>query len=243
MQLLKGKANPSLNKTGQLRYDFLAPNRCLSLMHSSDNLSQVRREGAVFFCVDRLARACEGAGRAAANTPALMDELAQASSELGIEHVEEPGLGTLFARVRLRLMKELQRAPTTVPLWPAIASSYRELWVPLSVERTRRPVIAEAHQYLQHVARERPLLEALTAALGSTVTDRCEYAQYYRPATVEPMCVLRSLQVLSNPEAYSKWDSNRQLPECVLHDRWERLLFHTHLFNFDDMLSRSGVGS
>jgi nucleoside diphosphate kinase len=240
MQHLKGKANPSLNRAGQLRYDFLAPNRCLSLMHSSDNLEQVRREGVVFFAADRIDRAYVAARDGTANSSGLLGELAGASSELGIERIDEPGLGTLFARIRLRLIKELQRRYPALSSWQATLSSYRALWESLSRDNSRGPVMTEAKRYLQLVARERPLVDAMVSSIECATRARYTYAEYYRPPAHEPLSILRCLQVLNNPEVYSRWDSSRQLPENMLHDRWERLLFRTHLFNFDDMLSVPG---
>jgi nucleoside diphosphate kinase len=242
MQRLKGKANPSLNRAGQLRYEFLAPNRCLSLMHSSDTLDLVRREGAVFFTVERLERAHTAACQGSSNSDGSMHELADAGAELGIERIDEPALGALFARIRLRLVKELQRA------YPGLSRddsllSYRTLWDALSRETSRGPVMAEAQQYLRLVARERPLIEVIAASIEGSTRDSSVYAEYYRPPAHEPVSILRCLQVLNHPESYSRWDSNKQLPQGLLHDRWERLLFRTHLFNFDDMISAVGASS
>jgi len=240
MQRLKGKANPSLNRAGQLRYDFLAPNRCLSLMHSSDNLEQVRREGAVFFTAERIEAACTAARGGIDATASLVDELAGSTAEAGIERVEEPGLGALLARVRLRLIQELRRIHPALPPWQTPLLAYRTLWEPLSKESSRGPVMIEAKRYLQLVAREGPLLETVVASVGGSTRARVSYAEYYRTAAREPMTLVHCLQVLHNPEAYSRWDSDQQLPRTLLHDRWERLLVRTHLFNFDDMLSPTG---
>jgi nucleoside diphosphate kinase len=239
MQRLKGKANPSLSRAGQLRYEFLAPNRCLSLMHSSDTLDQVKREGAVFFTVERLERAHAAARDGAANSGGLTRELADANAEIGIEKIEEPSLGTLFGRIRLRLVKELQRANPTLSQDNSLGS-YRALWVASSRGTPRAPVMAEAQQYLPLVARERPLLEAIAASIHRPAQERDVYAEYYRPPAQEPVSILHCLQILNRPDIYSRWDSSRQLPHELLHDRWERLLFRTHLFNFDDLLGRPG---
>lgn len=242
MQRLKGKANPSVNRAGQLRYDFLAPNRCLSLMHSSDTFDQVKREGSVFFATERLNRARVAAREAQTSFDGLMHELTGANAELGIERIDEPGLGTLFARVRLRLVNELQRTCPAPASLRDFLLSYRKLWDALSRESARGPVIAEAKQYLTLVERERALIEAISASIDSAIRG-CRHFKYYRPPTYEPASILCCLQVLNHPEVYSRWDSNRQLPEDVLYDRWERLLFRTHLFNFDDVLCAAGGGA
>jgi nucleoside diphosphate kinase len=239
MQNLKGKANPALNRAGQLRYDFLAPNRCLSLMHSSDTRDQVRREGAVFFTAERLERAHLAAREFKGNSERLMHELGGANTELGIERIDEPALGTLFARVRLRLVKELQRACPSLSSRQDSLFSYRALWDAPGRGCPRVPVTAEAKQYLPLVARERPLIEAIAASIDCAIGDRGR-TEYYRPPTYEPAMILSCLRVLNHPETYSQWDSDKQLPRDLLHDRWERLLFRTHLFNFDDMLSAAG---
>lgn len=241
MQRLKGKANPSLNKVGQLRYDFLAPNRCLSLMHSSDNPAQVRREGAVFFAPERIDRACVVAREGSTRSNELLRELTDAGAELGLERIDEPGLGTLFARVRLRLIKELQGLHPALPSWQAPLGAYRALWEALSKDTSRGPVMKEARRYLELVTRERPLLQAIAAVVEHGVANSGSYAQYYRPGACESVSVLRCLQVLNTPEGYSRWDSESQLPRGLLYDRWERLLFRTHLFNFDDMLAKGVV--
>lgn len=240
MQRLKGKANPSLNRAGQLRYDFLAPNRCLSLMHSSDNLDQVRREGAVFFAPDRIEAACAAARNDTADSSASISELAGMSAELGIERADEPGLGTLFARMRLRLIRELRRLHPALPSWQGPLLAYRALWEPLSRDSSRAPVLTEAKGYLPLVAREGPLLEAVVAVVEAASPRRAAYSEYYRPPAYEPMAILRCLQVLNDLGAYSRWDCDAQLPRNLLHDRWERLLLRTHLFNFDDLLSMGG---
>jgi nucleoside diphosphate kinase len=236
MQRLKGKANPALNKPGQLRYDFLAPNRCLSLMHSSDNLSQCRREGAVFFTSDRIEQACRSALDGTVSSGGPMRELTQASSEMGLERIDEPGLGTLFARIRLRITKELERLCSAVAARTALAS-YRAHWEALSRGTSRDPVVTEASRYLRLVAREKPLLEAITGAFESASRLRGVYAEYYRPPAHEPLSLVRCLQVLNTPAVYPRWDAIRQLPDDMLFDPWEWLLFRTHLFNFDDLLS------
>jgi nucleoside diphosphate kinase len=237
MQGLKGKANPALNRPGQLRHDFLAPNRCLSLMHSSDSLEHVRREGAVFFSTERLERAYVTARERASSSSGMLADLRNANAELGIERVEEPGLGSLFARVRLRLLKELERSCPALMSAAAPLVSLRGIWESLGRDASRGPVIAEAKLYLQLVVREQPLLEGLHAAVTSVERDRGGPCEYYRPRLHEPGAILSCLQVLNNPKAYSHWDSSAQLPRDLLHDRWEELLFRTHLFNFDDMLS------
>jgi nucleoside diphosphate kinase len=242
MQRLKGKANPSLNKAGQLRYDFLAPNRCLSLMHSSDGLEQVRREGAVFFEADRIDAACVAArGVGGRDTRGLMTDLVEAGAESGMERVEEPGLAALFARIRLRLVAELRRMsvrgrPAGLSSWHTPLLAYKKLWEPLDRESSRAPVMDEAKSYLQVLAREGPVLQAVVDAVQGGAGERVSYAEYYRPSVHEPLSLVRCLQVLNNPEAYSQWDSDRQLPRAFLYDRWEWLLFRTHLFNFDDLL-------
>jgi hypothetical protein len=208
-------------------------------MHSSDTLEQVRREGSVFFATERLDLAIAASRGGMANSDSLMHELAGASAELGIERINEPGLGALFARVRLRLVKELERACPTLSREDSLFS-YRTLWDSLSKESSRGPVITDAKRYLQLVVRERSVIDAIAASIGCAIRDRGAYAEYYRPPAHEPISILRCLQVLSHPETYSRWDSNRQLPQDLLHDRWEQLLFRTHLFNFDDMLSAVG---
>jgi len=234
MRRFKGKSNPSVNRPGQLRYDFFAPNRCLSLMHSSDDLPKARQEASVFFAEERLARACSGASDTSADCSRFTQVVSAAELELGLERLQEPGVGTLFARVRLRLVQRLQRPPSASGAFRTALAAYEALWEPLSSRSERRPVVVEAKQYLQTVAREPALLAALTAALERD--SGCSYSEFYRPPLHEPAALLSCLRILSNPRLYSRWDSDQQLPAGVLCDRWERLLFMTHLFNFDDML-------
>lgn len=240
MQRLKGKANPSLNKTGQLRYDFMAPNRCLSLMHSSDNLTQVKREALVFFSADRIDKACVCARENGCGLAGATQNMAENDDELGLERIDEPGVGTLFARIRLRLIKALQHRQNPPRSRQGLLSAYREIWEPLSKESGRRPVLAEAADYLRVVQQEEPLLNAIIAPVESSALDEGCIAQFYRPHHHEPSLLLQCLRVLNRPQLYPKWDGVRQLPPGMLYDRWEQLLFTTHLFNFDDLLSSAG---
>jgi nucleoside diphosphate kinase len=239
MQYLKGKANPALNRAGQLRYEFLAPNRCLSLMHSSDDLSQVRREGSVFFSTDRLDRACALAHDGATRSKGALQQLTTDTTGLGIERIDEPGLAALFARIRLRLIKELRRLGPLSCATESNLLSYQSLWEPLSRQNTRGHVISEAKQYLQALAQEREPLAAITAGTAQATRERA-FIEFYRPPSCDRSAILQCLQILNQPRSYSRWDSDRQLPPHILHDRWEQLLFQTHLFNFDDMLAAAG---
>jgi nucleoside diphosphate kinase len=238
MQRLKGKANPCLNRPGQLRHDFLSPNKCLSLMHSSDTLAQVRREAPVFFAPQRIDTALVAADKGGSSSEELLDELTSASAEAGIERIEEPGLGTLFARIRLRLVRELQRACPTLS-HERSSESYRALWKAASRNLQRLPVITEAQDYLRLLVNERPLVAAMTEAVTRATAERTTTAcaEYYRPSPNEPLVLVSCLQILQSPQSYSRWDTTQQLPPAFLYDRWEQLLFRTHLFNFDDMLS------
>jgi nucleoside diphosphate kinase len=234
MQQLKGKANPSLNKAGQLRYDFMAPNRCLSLMHSSDDLAQVRREAPVFFSSHRIEHALTKVCEAPSIANSVDALFAAVSCGLGVERIEEIGMGALFARLRLRLVKALWRTVCQTRRESLVA--YAKLWEPLSKDTAREPVIAEARQYLEIVRRERDLLDQVVADSRRNPTNDLCVSQFYRTQCYEPSQLLRCLEVLSRPELYPQWDSDKQLPEGLLYDRWERLLFQTHLFNFDDLL-------
>src|ERR1700694_2728275 len=56
LRRIKGKANPAANSPGLLRYDFRAPNRSLSLLHSSDTWEDTIHEALVFFNLCALER-------------------------------------------------------------------------------------------------------------------------------------------------------------------------------------------
>jgi nucleoside diphosphate kinase len=236
MQRFKGKANPSLSVAGQLRYDFLAPNRCLSLMHSSDDFAKVRAESAVFFTTDRLDVACRAARTGVKSDIEMRNLLAGARSELGIESINEPGVGALFARVRLRLTRDLDSVLSSTAR--ATLATFRSLWEPMSREEGRRPVLAEAARYMQIVAQERPILDTFAAQLE--VAHETHLLEFYRPGRQDLSVVLNCLGALNETRHYPRWDSEAQLPQSVLFDRWERLLFRTHLFNFDDLLGSRG---
>jgi hypothetical protein len=159
--------------------------------------------------------------------------------EMGIERVDEPGIGTLFARIRLRLAKELHPVYEAFDARRDAILAYRALWEPLSRNTRRRPVLLEAKQYLQVVAQEGPLLKALGEFMECDRKPMRSFAEFYRTSAQQPLAILQCMHVLNNPAAYPKWDCEKQLPQNSLHDRWERLLFMTHLFNFDDMQSMS----
>jgi nucleoside diphosphate kinase len=235
MQSLKGKANPALNRAGQLRYDFMAPNRCLSLMHSSDNLAQVKREASVFFSPDRIEIACVNARKGLRDTSSERSLIANMASEIGIERVAEPGVGALFARVRLRLARRLHATLGARGTSRAALEAYLELWEPLSNECARRPVTQEAQQYLNLLKQEREILANFAAPTYQFPLSDGAISQFYRPYCHDPTMLLHCLEILNRPHLYPRWDSDRQLPQGLLYDRWERLLFKTHLFNFDDL--------
>lgn len=239
MRRLKGKANPRLQRKGELRFDFMAPNRCLSLMHSSDDLSQVYREGAVFFGRERIADSLV-ASRAGIYGEGSHWRGVDTSIGTGIERIEEPGLGALFARVRMRIAMVLKMGTFgRREASQKVIEDYMAIWADMSTRTGRKHVLDEAQDYLELVERERPVLDRVLQVYRAAALEPCQYAELYRTDWLETERLVQCLWVLSQPSRYPRWDVERQLLTGVLYDRWEILLFKTHLFNFDDCIARS----
>jgi nucleoside diphosphate kinase len=230
LRAIKGKANPALNRPGQLRYDFKAPNRTLSLMHSSDDIEQVFREGSVFFDVERMERARDSA----AGPWSAQERLPrQFDLELGVERLDEPCMGTLFARVRVRLALELARAAgnDAILLQDALAS-YVSFWSDACSDRALEHPVREYCRYLAMVKREPEFLRAVRATMPASSQEH--RARFYAPWHGHPGDLIDCLLALSEPACYEGWDSARQLPKDIFRDPWERMLFMSYLFNFND---------
>jgi len=234
MRRLKGRANPALQALGQLRHAFLAPNRILSLMHSSDDLRQTYREGSVFFSHERIDRALLAAQKR--EQSAGVFDLVAGHDALGLERLQEPGLGELFAKVRLRLVDELRPRLERVQTLAAALGVYRDVWVDAAKPAPRQHALLEARAYLRLVLLETEKLNSLLSALDNERPWARESAHFYRNDWHESERVVQSLWILNRPSAYSTWDSVRQLPPSILYDRWESLLFRAYLFNFDDLM-------
>ena len=238
MRALKGKANPRLQRAGQLRFDFNAPNRILSLMHSSDDAEAAVREGRVFFKQDEIERAMRPGSQSQLDASRLRLS-AQDHLGFGIERLDEPGLIRLMARVRLRLCDQVNDLAASEPLRSSCLR-YRDYWLEV-ISRSPQPAqdhaIIQAAVYCKSVQEEQALVDAIRRAWDGESRDHCEArSEFYTPNNVDILRAIQCIVALAIPSNYATWDSEQQMPRDVLYDAWEKLLFQSYLFNFDDML-------
>ena len=230
---IKGKANPAVNARGHLRYDFRAPNRSLSLMHSSDTWEDTLHEALVFFGPHVLEHALEQIER---QPP--VGAVPAPSWDLGLEVIRRSSPSSLLVRVRLRAAAALRRVSSAhSPEVLRALDSLTCLWNEhVAADDASSPVIEAMRAYLGLVQSERPLLRGLLDCSPSTYT--LEYQRLYHRAEDPAADLLRLLSVLNRPEEYVHVNTEALLRSIgVLRDRWEELLFKTTLFNFDDYLS------
>ncbi len=240
MRQLKGRACPPLNAPGTLRYDFGAPNRSLSLMHSSDDEGHLEREAPVFFPAARLevARRRSRNGEASACSAAAVGQLEESAIiEAGAERFQDPGLLALLARLRLRVARLLEPAAQGAGAG-VLLEAYRWHWQQeASSTGASLSVPDQARRYLGLVRGEGALLDPLLAALQAVPYGPAGPANWYRPDPLQVGAAPALLRALANPSGYSRWNASRTLWPGLLADRWEEILLDTTLIHFDDFLS------
>ena len=227
MQRIKGKSNPALGRPGQLRYEGRAPNRSLSLMHSSDDWAATLYESILFFDpvqLDALFRSV------ADGTFGPVDEQDWPLVE-GCLAITNPSPVHLLLRLRLRAAAVVRRMQgpdeplrRLTALWRAEAEAVDP----------RAPVPESVRRYLQMIAREQADVAELTGRPSSAVRTAPRLYHRGEPCLADALLML---SVLAEPESYMLVDGPAlSRKESLFMDRWEKLLFTTTLFNFDDFL-------
>jgi nucleoside diphosphate kinase len=230
MVRIKGRADPRRGTPGQLRHDFRAPNRSLSLMHSSDDWESAVHEALVFFTPAQMERALDAA---CAGEPPAASRAAPDAWDEGMESVVPRSPFALLAALRLRALRALPGAEGS-PAGNALAA----VWGPLlDALRVDRPVMDAARLYLRGAEAEQEPLAALLRAPASAASED-GWPRLYHGAEPRADGILRLLRVLGDPPRYGRADGDALGRESgLLRDRWEALLFRTTLFDFDDFLS------
>lgn len=233
MTALKGRSAPCMNRPGVLRYDFRAPNRSLSLMHSSDGDAEVERESAVFFEAQRL-YAARHEVQFVDRTEELLGEL---PALIGMESFDVPALGTLFARLRCRVSDLLSCAGLDSKLFESALRCYKLHWLPMACATDcHHSVEQQSQDYLNRLNAEHDLVRALTECLPTARTTAA--GAFARPPRVDASRLVAILVRLSEPASYASWDIAADLPLKGLLDRWESLYLRTSLVHFGDFLTR-----
>ena len=166
MYSLKGRSNPMLTSRGELRHDFRAPNRSLSLMHSSDDEARVMREAAVFFSPARLQHVKEWMTGTLDIEERTLSALSSAHHHnAGIERIHVPRIWALFASVRVRLALHLSDCfgPQVDEQHRNAISKYAHHWsAPRNLGNTENlPIPEQVAAYLEHVEAEQTLVRAV----------------------------------------------------------------------------------
>jgi nucleoside diphosphate kinase len=226
MKELKGNSSPLVQQPGQLRYDFRAPNKSLSLVHSSDDWESTLHEGFVFFSPAQLHACFNDIG-----TPRFdrcERTLLHSSSHEGMEIVREQAATGLLFRLRVRLVEQLAGACD-----PTIARTLLERWHHMLEEDVLALDVKTEHaRYIALVAGEQRHMEALLQSLSTRKVDvPRRYVRYRGLATAAGL-----LWVLSRPADYPYVEVERLLAGSpVALDKWEDLLLRTTLFHSSEL--------
>ncbi len=227
MKALKGVSSPLIHHAGQLRHDFRAPNKSLSLMHSSDDWDSTAHEALVFFSPDELHHALSDphAERSDAYAHALLTE----DTHENLEAVREIAPTQLIQKLRLRLLELLAAMGTTPDTTARILDAWRQSAQPSP--EGQEDVPAEAARFVALMSAQRADLEALKLVCPPTIAQPRRYVRHR-----DPVALFNLLEALSLPEAYATVDVEHLLAAARFPlDRWEDLLLRTTLFHFSEV--------
>jgi nucleoside diphosphate kinase len=223
MKKIKGKSHPLLTNKGQIRYDFRAPNKSLSLMHSSDDWYSMLNECSPFFSKKTLMKSF--------NKFPFKEETSffLCGHHESMEYVREQSATNLLLKLRIRIIDILLREGDT----STEGNLLKEFWIAKSeVDYLTFPVRKEVLEYTKIALEEHDLLEAFIQTLSSKQS-------YYFPRLYHNNChtaeYVNALKMLHDINQYEYMDGDlivKKLP--IFYDQWEQLLFKTTLFHFNE---------
>jgi nucleoside diphosphate kinase len=231
MKNLKGKSNPVLNGPGKLRYDFRAPNKSLSLMHSSDDWDSTLNESTVFFSQNHLKKVFSKVS----TRQFLINKRSMINGTYydGMEYIKEQSATNLLLKIRLRILNLIDVESYT----QLRVADLKRMWgYYLKRDFLQLTVEQEVKEYLAIINYEESLLKDLVSQINS-LQHIVTYPRLYQYNTIRLSSLADSLMILNNVKYYSYIDGSKITDTIpVFFDQWEKLLFKTTLFHFEELL-------
>jgi nucleoside diphosphate kinase len=229
MKTIKGKSNPVLNEAGCIRYDFRAPNKSLSLMHSSDDWFSMLNECTIFFSKDFLKKKFNTLlrGEILFEPPCL----SQLQPYASMVCIKEEAASSLLIKIRLRILQIL----INEDIVDVGATELMQLWKEYMVyDFLRHDVKEEMTIYDALIEREAPFISVIIDAFHHNQLNLKSPRLYQY--SIQPGNLILTLQMLNQPQNYSLIDGDEILRLApVFYNQWEKLLFKTTLFHFQEL--------
>lgn len=219
---LKGRSQPLLNQIGTFRYDYKAPNKSLSLLHSSDDFESTLSEGSIFFSNFESKSVTKEQC-----TNNFFSDFHEPSFRL-----KQTSAIKLLLHLRLRILELIEDNSTFFNCSTEIALINTYLKVDFNVLSVRE----ETEVYLNFVSKEEDIINPILSILSS---DAVKIPQWYSHS-VNIGYLLEGLRILNDINNYPFINSEsfiQNLP--IFYDKWEEVLFKTTLFHFPELTIQS----
>lgn len=225
MKKLKGSSHPYLNKKGQIRFDFRAPNKSLSLIHSSDDWYSMLNECSPFFSkksFKNILSKFNERNEEIDSTPIFPDPAYQS-----MENVIEQSSTNLLLKLRIRILdiiiKEIKNTNEGIKFRSFLIEKNKINYLIYTVEEeiSEYEKIAEQEKYY------------LTEFEKSLIDIDINYIPklYFQNHNIYTL--LNALKIMNVTESYASIDTD-ELVSIPFYDKWERLLFRTTFFHYLD---------
>lgn len=220
LKKLKGKSQPLLNSQGTIRFDYKAPNKSLSLLHTSDDFESTLLEGAVFFSKDEI----------------LMVQAPHARFNLFSEYhvpcaaINQTSAVCLLLKVRLRILEGLKKESNdNFNTLEVLVFKY------LNNDFSSLTVEEETKIYLDFIREEE---QTLRTELGFSEVF-CSSIPTWYSYSLNLNYWKEGLKVLNNVKSYPHVNSKAFIDSIpVFYDPWEEVLFKTTLFHFPELITQ-----
>lgn len=230
LKKIKGKSSPFLNKPGCIRYDFKAPNKSLSLLHTSDDFESSLKECRPFFPKLNIE---ECILEYFSKSKSLISNLFFEKNFKPIGQINECSFVNLILRIRLRILeiiflnaKDLKKRDIYF-----FIKKYSE------IDFSNISLIEEMHTYINFVKEEKEILACFIRDFYDSYNERKTDDVSWGECRIDINTLVSSLKLLNNIYIYSSLDTNDFIKKTpVFLDKWEKLLFKTTLFHFNDVL-------
>jgi nucleoside diphosphate kinase len=233
---LKGKSNPLLNNKGNLRFDFRAPNKSLSLMHCSDDWQSICNESVSFFSADQLMQALNLVSFGNNLIPVGKEKCFFESAIFSvIGFIRAIPATHLLVKIKARILDRIywQENDISKPLIELYSKYLERDFLKFRVEE-------EIDEYLKFVDKEKEILERTKLKFQQqddsifTNWNNGDHSKYI---------LVAAFMLLTNTSRYSSMDTSKfiRLLPSIFYDEWEELLFQTTLYHFDDMCEHKSI--